>query len=200
MPDSPTPDARGLEALEEGWRRDPRTASLYALATRYLESGRMADAYDVLRRGLEVHQAHAAARELLTRVTAAMDSARGSRPGQPAIARLKVKSSAVRTPVEERVSKRVADRRGGDAPAAKGGRAKPPPGNPVAGEPGARFPPPAGAPPPRPPPMTREDVQVVLERKKGATTLSPRRGLTIAAIVLLLIGAAVAAYLVFQPL
>ncbi|HKA91955.1 MAG TPA: hypothetical protein VKE22_30035 [Haliangiales bacterium] len=156
----------------------------------------MADAYDVLRRGLEVHQAHAAARELLTRVTAAMDSARGSRPGQPAIARLKVKSSAVRTPVEERVSKRVADRRVGDAPSSKVARHKPPPENPFAADPGDGFPPPAAT----PPPMTREDVQVVLERKKGATTLSPRRGLTIAAIVLLLIGAAVAAYLVFQPL
>src|SRR5262249_9217692 len=182
MPDSPTPDARGLEALEEGWRRDPRTASFYALATRYLESGRMADAYDVLRRGLEVHQAHAAARELLTRVTAAMDSARGSRPGQPAIARLKVKSSAGRTPVEERVSKRSADGRVGGAPSWKVARHKPPPENPFAADPGDGFPPPAAT----PPPMTREDVQVVLERKKGATTLSPRRGLTIAAIVLLL--------------
>ncbi len=195
MPDSPTPDAKGLEDLEKEWRRNPRTASFYALASRYFEAGRTEDAYDVLRRGLEVHTAHAAARELLIRVAAAREGARGSRPGNAALARMKVKSG-VRTPVEERVSQRVADRHSADAPSSKVARHKPPPEDPFASDPGDGFPPPAAT----PPPMTRESLQVVQQQKKGATTVTPRRGLTIAAIVLLVIGAAIAAYLVFQPL
>ena len=189
-------DAKGLADLEEEWRRNPRTASFYALASRYFETGRTQDAYEVLRAGLAVHQAHAAARELLLRVTEAMDSARGSRPGNAALARMRVKSG-VRTPVEERVSQRVAARHNADSPTSKVARHKPPPENPFASDPGDGFPPPAAT----PPPMTPESLQVLLDRKKGATTVPRRRGrvLLIAAVVVLLAAPGVAAYLVFQP-
>jgi hypothetical protein len=194
MPDLPTVDAKGLEDLENEWTRNPRTASFYALASRYFEAGRTEDAYDVLRRGLEVHRSHEPARELLVRVTAALDNTRSSRPGNSALARVKVRS--VRTPVEERVSQRVAARQVADAPPSKVARHRPPPENPFASDPGDGFPPPAAT----PPPMSRENLQVVYERKKGATTLHPRRTLAIAAmIVLLVVAAAVAAYLIFHP-
>src|SRR6266571_1347367 len=153
MPDSPTLDARGLQELEEEWRRNPRTASFYALAARYVEAGRTQDAYDVLCRGLEVHQAHAPARELLARVSATLESVRGSRPGKAALARMNIKAGA-RT-VEERMSHRVVARQIADAPSSKVARHKPPPEDPFASHPGDGFPPPVAT----PPPMTRESLQ-----------------------------------------
>jgi len=194
MPETPTPDARELRDLEDEWKRNPRTPSFYSLASRLFEAGRAQDAYDVLRRGLEVHESHLEAQKLLSRVEAALDSVRGSRPGKQPLGRVNLKSG-VRS-VEERVSRKITERHVNDGPS-RVSRHRPPAENPFASEPSDEFRPPKSTPWPR---LTPENLEVVRLKAGGATTLAPRRRMLIAAIVLLVLGAGIAAFLIFQPL
>lgn len=194
MPETATPEARDLKELEEEWKRNPRTPSFYSLATRLFEVGRAQDAYDVLRRGLEVHRSHFEAQKLLSEVAAALDTVRGSRPGERPLGRLNVKSG-VRI-VEERVSRKITERHIAEGPS-KVSRHRPAAENPFASEPSDELAQPAATPWPR---LTPESLEIARVKARGATTLAPRRRMLIAAIVLLVIGAAVAAVLIFQPL
>jgi hypothetical protein len=193
MPETATPD--DLKALEEEWKKNPRTPSFYSLASRLFEAGRAQDAYEVLLSGLEVHRSHLEAQKLLAQVVAALDAVRGSRPGERPLGRVRVKSG-VRV-VEERVSSKITERHVSDGPS-KVSRHRPPAENPFASEPSDDIAQPAATPWPR---LTPESLEVARVKARGATTLAPRRRMLIAAaIVLLVIGAAVAAFLIFQPL
>src|SRR5262249_24559380 len=151
------------------------------------------------RKGMEVHRSHGPAKALLLEVTAALTESQGAgtSPGHRALGRVNLKTGP--RSVEERVSQRVADRQSQvDTPPSKVARHKPPPEDPFASLPGDIIATPTSSEVRN---MTPPDPQAIRERVSGATTVAkPQRAFMFVGIALVIIGIAVAAYLIFRPM